>query len=159
MRILLDTNVIIRAAQPTLPSWATVSAAMAKLVGLGFNLCIVPQNIYEFWVVATRPVSVNGFGLDTAMTAALIEQALANFTLLRDERGIYESWKHLVQQQSVLGKLAHDTRLVAAMKRHSITTLLTMNKPDFNRFGVLTFSPTDIVSGTLPVAYATNSSL
>ena len=32
MRILLDTNVIIRAAQPTLPSWATVFAAMAKLV-------------------------------------------------------------------------------------------------------------------------------
>ena len=59
-----------------------------------------------------------------------------------------------VQQHSVLGKLAHDTRLVAAMKRHSITTLLTMNKPDFNRFGILTFSPTDIMSGTLPAASA-----
>ena len=40
------------------------------------------------------------------------------------------------------------------MKRHSITTLLTINKPDFNRFGILTFSPTDIMSGTLPAASA-----
>ncbi|MFN6495972.1 MAG: hypothetical protein RMX65_002850 [Nostoc sp. DedQUE01] len=27
------------------------------------KLCIIPQNLIEFWVVATRPLASNGLGL------------------------------------------------------------------------------------------------
>jgi len=34
----------------------------------------------------------------------------------------------------VMGKNAHDTRLVAAMLRHDIKSILTFNSADFKRF-------------------------
>ena len=62
MKVLLDTNIIVRAAQPNSPDWSSIEQALSKLIGLGGKLCLVPQNLYEFWVVATRPTNVNGFG-------------------------------------------------------------------------------------------------
>jgi len=65
MKALLDTNVLLRAAQPSLPLAADVRDSLSALVAAGVRLCLVPQNLYEFWVVVTRPVNLNGFGLDT----------------------------------------------------------------------------------------------
>jgi hypothetical protein len=50
----------------------------------------------------------------------------------------------------ILGKTAHDGRLVAAMQRHSISNLLTFNKGDFARYPISAFSPADIISGVIP---------
>ena len=55
MRVLLDTNIIIRAAQPNLTTWLEINQALTALVADGCSLCIVPQNLYEFWVVAIAP--------------------------------------------------------------------------------------------------------
>lgn len=72
--------------------------------------------------------------------------------LLLDERGIFARWRDLVTTHAVLGKRAHDTRLVAAMQRHGLTDLLTFNTDDFQRFpGLRVFSPADILAGRLPV--------
>jgi predicted nucleic acid-binding protein len=48
----------------------------------------------------------------------------------------------------VLGKNAHDTRLVAAMLVHGVTHLLTFNVTDFSRFPGLTVL--DPATVTLP---------
>jgi hypothetical protein len=61
--ILLDTNVLLRHAKATDPDHPVVTAAVTALLGQGETLCIVPQNLYEFWVVATRPLASNGLGL------------------------------------------------------------------------------------------------
>jgi len=152
MKALLDTNVLLRAAQPSLPLAADVRDSLSALVAAGVRLCLVPQNLYEFWVVATRPVNLNGFGLDTKSATRLAEECLQNFTLLKDERGIFATWFDLVDRHAVVGKLAHDARLVAAMQRHSLVNLVTFNKSDFSRFPLIsTFSPRDILSGILPV--------
>ena len=48
-------------------------------------------------------------------------------------------------KHSVLGKQAHDTRLVALMEAHGLTHLLTFNAGDFARFpGVTCVEPADI---------------
>ena len=44
----------------------------------------------------------------------MIEDALTKFQLLRDERGIFDNWLNLIQVHQILGKTAHDGRLVAA---------------------------------------------
>jgi hypothetical protein len=44
----------------------------------------------------------------------------------------------LVADKAVLGKKAHDARLVAAMLRHGVTHLLSFNAPDFARFQEVT---------------------
>jgi predicted nucleic acid-binding protein len=72
------------------------------------------------------------------------------FTFLRDERAIYENWQQLVVDFSVLGKPAHDARLVAAMQRHHLTHILTFNKSDFVRYShLVAMTPADVLSGVI----------
>ena len=67
---------------------------------------------------------------------------IQQFRLIRDERAILEPWRRLVAQHNVLGKNAHDARLVAAMQRHGINQIVTFNVDDFKRYpGVTTIDP------------------
>ncbi len=151
MKALLDTNILLRAAQPSQPQATEIYKSLTILIEAGCQPCLVPQNIYEFWVVATRPVSQNGFGLDSSKATQLANECISKFTLLKDERGIFVKWFSLVEQHSVMGKNAHDARLVAAMKRHDISCLITFNKSDFSRFSFVTaLAPQDILDGALP---------
>lgn len=51
---------------------------------------------------------------------------------------ILPEWERLVVQYRVSGKQAHDARLVAAMRVHNLTHLLTFNTGDFKRFTAIT---------------------
>lgn len=148
MKVLVDPNILLRIAQPNSISHANAAAALIQLSDAGHELCLVPQSIYEYWVVATRPATVNGLGLTIADVDLQIRDLLSRFTLLRDERGIFAHWYDLVVQNAVHGKLAHDTRLVAAMQRLGLKHLLTFNQPDFARFAAIkALSPEDILAG------------
>lgn len=151
MRVLVDTNVILRSTQPAHPGYSLSVTAISQLGGAEFELCLVPQSIYEYWGVATRPATVNGLGMTAIEVDRQVQELLSKFTLLRDERGIYSRWYHLVITHGVQGKPAHDTRLVAAMERHGVKHLLTFNKSDFARFPAIhALSPDEIASGIMP---------
>ena len=134
MRILLDTNVLCRLAEKAHPLHSTTENAVSNLQSVGHELCLVPQVLYEYWVVATRPASENGLGMRPADANKALDFRIELFTLLRDERGIFSLWRELVRQHDVKGKSAHDARLVAAMKRHGLRHLLTFNIADFGRY-------------------------
>jgi len=63
---VVDTSILVRQADPNSADRPLVMQALARLTGQGEALQIVPQNMVEFWVVATRPQAVNGLGLSTA---------------------------------------------------------------------------------------------
>lgn len=48
----------------------TANAAILALLARGDVPGVVPQVLYEFWVVSTRPVAANGRGLDPVDVAA-----------------------------------------------------------------------------------------
>jgi predicted nucleic acid-binding protein len=56
------------------------------------------------------------------------------FELLPETPAIYPVWESLVIQYRVFGKPAHDARLVAAMKVHGLTAILTFDKTGFSRY-------------------------
>ena len=56
------------------------------------------------------------------------------FPLLPDTPAIYPVWESLVIQYGVSGKPAHDARLVAAMKVHGLTAILTFDRTVFSRY-------------------------
>ena len=142
MRVVVDTNVILRATQLADPQHQTARSGLARLVGAGHELCLVPQILYEYWVVATRPISVNGLGLATAEAATKLAGLKASFRILRDERGLLEIWERVVTSLGVQGKSAHDARLVAAMQRHGIERLCTFDTADFARYpGIVAAAP------------------
>jgi predicted nucleic acid-binding protein len=83
-------------------------------------------------------VDVNGLGMSAAEAKSELDGLWPSFRLLRDERTIFEIWQRLILFHDVIGKHAHDARLVAAMLRHGITHLLTFNEPDFVRYSQIT---------------------
>lgn len=152
MRVLLDTNILLRLVQPTSSGHASAKEAIFKLVTLGIELCLVPQVLYEFWVVATRPVNVNGLGMDTATAELSLIEIIKEYQLLKDERGIFSRWQSLVVNNMVSGKRAHDARLVAAMLRHRLSSILTFNASDFESFpGIQVLTPEAFLAGRLPL--------
>lgn len=147
MRILIDTNVVVRLSEPGTPLGLQIQEVFARLPDMGFEGCLVPQVIYEFWSVATRPTDQNGLGLSSTETERDVNELLAAFTLLRDERAVFERWIDLVRLHQVKGKNVHDARLVAAMQRHQVQHLLTFNESDFHRYPDLAVhSPTALLA-------------
>lgn len=134
MSVVLDTNILTRAAEPVHPSHKVTLDALEALRNQGEDLYIVPQNFYEFWVVATRPRAANGLGMSVVEAQAELASVKKLFHFLNDTPALYEQWERLVSQHAVSGRNAHDARIVAAMMVHGITQLLTFNPDDFKRF-------------------------
>jgi predicted nucleic acid-binding protein len=142
--VLIDTSTLLRTLQPSHPQRETARAAIKVLTARGRDLHIVPQNLVELWVVATRPVAQNGLGLSTAEVAGELMHLKSMFPLLPDTPAIYPVWERLVIQYRVSGKPAHDARLVAAMHVHGLTTILTFDKTGFSRYaGIEVLHPAD----------------
>ena len=140
--VLLDTNLLVRLVNPLDSRHGTATRAVAKLVTRGCQVCLVPQCCYEFFVVATRPRDVNGLAMEPADALDDIDDFVSRFTLLKDERGVFTRWRELVREVAVRGRPAHDARLVAAMRRHGLTHVLTFNGKDFRRYaGVTVLAP------------------
>lgn len=138
MSYLIDTNVLVRLAQPKNPYQREARLALTTLRRQPEFLGIIPQNLIEFWAVATRPASANGLDLTVEESAKQIAKLKAIFTLLPDVSDIFAEWEQLVLHHQVSGKQAHDARLVAAMKAHNLTHLLTFNTGDFMRYNEIT---------------------
>ena len=63
MAVLLDTNVLIFSVQQGLPSGQASLAAIKAILAADEAVCVLPQNIAEFWNVYTRAADRNGLGL------------------------------------------------------------------------------------------------
>jgi predicted nucleic acid-binding protein len=119
--------------------------AVAAIRSRGEELCVVPQNLIEFWAVATRPLSANGLEMKTAEAQAELARIKSLFRLLPDTPALFPEWERLVVQHSVSGKNTHDARIVAAMNIHGVTQILTFNDGDFKRYsGVTSLTPPSV---------------
>jgi len=151
MSTLTDTNILTRSAQPRHPMHRAAVDAVAALRQQGEGLYLAPQNLYEFWVVCTRPIGENGLGMAPAEAQDEIAKLKQLFALLEDTPALFPSWERLVVQHQVRGKNAHDARLVAAMETHNIERILTFNVSDFQRYpGILVYSPEEVLRAAIP---------
>jgi predicted nucleic acid-binding protein len=142
VKVLLDSNILLRLAQPVHPHHPLTQGAVTTLHDRGAHLCMVPQTVYEFWVVATRPLAANGLGLTVSDSQAEVARFKRMFPLLPDLGSLFAEWEQIVYCHQVSGRQAHDARLVAAMRTHGLTEILTFNGSDFRRFpGVSVLDP------------------
>lgn len=145
MRLLLDTNVILRLANEDDAEHSLVREAVERTIARVDKPVLVPQCVYEFWSTCTRPVRVNGFGWESARTRSEVERLLSIFPLLPDVPEVFSRWLELVMTYRVSGKQAHDARLVASLKAHGVEGLLTLNGDDFRRFDINVVHPRDVL--------------
>lgn len=135
MSVLLDTNILISLMPVEREHSSLVHKTVRQLLTQGLILHIVPQNLYEFWTVCTRPVGpLNGLGFSTDEALQEINRVKEQFTLLADDQAIYPVWEQLVAEYRITGRRCFDARLVAAMKVHGLTEILTFNDRDFRQF-------------------------
>ena len=145
MSYLVDTNVLLRSVQKTHPMHDAAIRAVKTLLAQGEELSITPQNLIEFWAVATRPVASNGLELTPNEAAQEIAHLKSIFMLLPDTAAIFSEWEKLVRQYGVAGKQTHDARIVAVMNAYGVKNLLTFNTEDFIRYhGITVVRPQDL---------------
>ncbi len=108
--------------------YRVAEAAVAELRWQGDDLCVAPQNLYEFWVIATRPLDQNGLGLPPLHAQAALARLKGLFRLLDETPAVFLRWEQLVTQYQFSGKNAHDAYLVASMIVHGISRI-----PHFQR--------------------------
>ncbi|MBC6422044.1 MAG: type II toxin-antitoxin system VapC family toxin [Hormoscilla sp. SP5CHS1] len=129
MPFLIDTNILLRSADPNHPMYADAVNATNILLKRDEEVCIIPQNLIEFWNVYTRPADKNGLGHTP------------------EEAAVEVNRERLVLTYGVRGVNVHDARLVAAMQVHGLTHILTFNNRDFARYAEVTaVHPTDMRS-------------
>ena len=124
---------------------ADATRAIGELLARGEILFIIPQNIIEYWAVATRLVEANGLGMSVDETVAEVKGLQSIFQILPDNAEIFSEWKRLVSTHEVKGREMHDARIVAAMLSHRVTHLLTFNTADFKRYTeITTINPREV---------------
>lgn len=120
----------------------SVDALQARGEGLAIGL----QVLAESWVVATRPTDANGIGWPPELAKQALTSARQRFTLLVDDSTTADRWFDLVTTGPVVGKRAHDARIVALMVSHGVSHILTLNDRDFAGMpGVVTVHPAAVV--------------
>ena len=88
VRTLLDTNVLLRLAEGTGTRTTRPPATPWKRCSLaGEELVIVPQNVYEFWAVATRTREANGLEMPVPKVRGHVDDFRDMFPVLADRPG------------------------------------------------------------------------
>jgi predicted nucleic acid-binding protein len=147
--VLVDTNILARIAEIAHPSSAIAALAVRSLLLRGDALHVVPQNFYEFWVVATRPLANNGLGMTATQARDKLDHLTSALVPLPDTPEVLPEWRKLVIDYDCRGKTAHDARLVAAMHVHRLDRILTFNGRDFTRFaGIAIIEPQTVAAPT-----------
>ena len=144
---LLDTNVVVRLMEPSAPEHVQVGNAVRSLIAAGNTLVLAPQVLIELWVVATRPVEVNGFGWPPSKAADVVTRLCKQFPLLDEGHPTFARWLALVASAEVRGKRAHDARLAAVMLSQEVTHILTLNTADFDGLpGITVVHPSAVLA-------------
>jgi hypothetical protein len=84
MSYAVDSNILLRIAQDNHPMHAAATSAVAALFRQGEVIHVLPQNLYEFWVVAARPADKNGLGLPAAAAGAELARMKRLFQFAAD---------------------------------------------------------------------------
>lgn len=146
MNYFVDTNVLARFVDRRHPHSNLARTALKKLAEDKQTLCVTPQNAIELWNVVTRPLDKNGLGRTTAEAFRILRMVERFFVMLPDTPQIYQVWRRLVIEHQVHGVQVHDARLVAVMRAHDISHILTFNGKDFARYsrdGIVAVHPND----------------
>jgi predicted nucleic acid-binding protein len=138
MRVLVDTNILLRSVQPNHPLCSHATGAVSKLLRQDDAVFFCSQNIAEFWNVATRPADRNGLGLSEEEALQEVETIEGLFTMLPDVPAIYAAWKKIVKDYGVQGVKVYDARIVAIMNVYAVENILTFNGVDFRRYDSIT---------------------
>lgn len=148
MSFIIDTNVLLRTRDRDDPRYYDCIAAIELLQKRGERLYVCTQVLVEYWVVLTRPCDVNGCGLSFEEASNALDKIRGTFCCLTEPGDMADRWQQTIAANKVMGKPAHDARIVALMLAHGVTSILTLNVNDFARYGITSTTPESVLRRT-----------
>lgn len=133
-RLFVDTNVLLTATDESRPNHEMARRLIAESDRNGLHLAVSGQVLREYMVVATRPMDVNGMGLDPRDAIGNIEAFLGFVRLYDETEAASGKLRRLGLKHELQGKRFHDANIVATMSVHGIRALVTDNVRDFAAF-------------------------
>ena len=121
MRILLDSNILLRISEPHHPHHVASVSALRALAAAGHRFCIGSQTVSEFLAVATCAVADRGLGMDQVRADAELTKVTQSLEMLYDSKAAIDELRRLVVQYAVSGKSVNDSRLIAAMNVNGVS--------------------------------------
>jgi predicted nucleic acid-binding protein len=144
--ILVDANILLRLPEKSSPMHPAALGAIKAILRQNKTLAVIHQNLAEFYVVATRPVtSRGGLGFTASRALAFISRYKSMCRFLPDKPH-HAEWEDLLKTFGTTGLPAHDARIVAHMKVQGVTEILSFNQRDFRRYNVTILDP-HVVAG------------
>ena len=90
-KYLLDTNILLRASDRFGSRYELAVNSAASLIAQGHECIITSQVLIEFWVVATRPIEVNGLGWSIERTEKKVNQLISQYYFNRRNGGYFST--------------------------------------------------------------------
>lgn len=142
----VDTSVLVGAIQTFDPEVrASARRAVKVLYRQREQMVCFPQNLVEFWSVATRPVKAKGLGLTLDQADQYVDRFLTVIQVLPETPEIFPTWQVLVMVHRVAGVHVHDARIVASMAAHRVSTILSFDRDDYWRYqGIAAVHPSQV---------------
>ncbi len=133
--ILLDTNILVYAADVNSPYQEGAKALRNKGLRGELSLCIAPQIIVEFYAIITDSKRVNN-PLDPKKAKREIEKYVNsnNIKKIFSSPRVIDIMMDLLEKHPVSKQKIHDLHLVATMLTNGITRLYTFNSKDFEPY-------------------------
>jgi predicted nucleic acid-binding protein len=132
--VLADTNVFLSATDRSRNNHRDARDFLQRCTGAGIHCAVTGQILREYFVVATRPIEVNGLGLS-------LDDALANMAVFRgrtvfleENEAVSRKLEELVRLHRITGERGHDANIAAVMAVLRVPYLITANKDDFAVF-------------------------
>lgn len=131
--VFVDTNVLLRAFHSAFPEHERVRALFDRLLDEEHDLWISRQVIREYLVQVTHPRTfVSPLTLEQVLHQLAAFETL--FDIADDTHEVTAHLLALLQTYQIRGKQIHDANIVATMHAYNLSTLLTLNVDDFQRF-------------------------
>ena len=134
--VFLDTNVLVYANVNSAPLHMAALSDIQRLHDSGRELWISRQVIREYLAVLSRPQTFSA-PLPMATLVQRVQYFEQQFRVAEDSSAVTSELLQILQDVAVGGKQVHDANIVATMRSHGISDLLTHNAADFSRFAHL----------------------
>ena len=131
--LFVDTNILVYATTFESPFYQLARQTLLNARKQKQILCISQQVLREYLVVTTRRQGVQTPPPKTAVLR-LIDFFQKHFSIAHDNADVFSHLQTLIKNYNLGGKQIHDANIVATMRAHGISQLLTYNVADFKRF-------------------------
>lgn len=132
--IFLDTNILLTATDTSRAYHKQAQYIFNAMFDFGYHLCTSGQILREYLVVATRPVTANGLGLETEKALRNLREFSDRMTFFEETEAVNTTLLELTARHALKGSRIHDANIAAIVKTYKVSVLITENESDFSSF-------------------------